>query len=352
VIPLVVLVLLTAAVARTGLPPVWVPWAHRAVTATMAAQKIPGLSVAVVSGGVLRWSSGYGLADVENQVPARADTAYRWGSVSKPVTAVAVMQLVDRGKLDLDATIQTYVPTFPEKPWPITCRQLLAHLGGIRHYHGDERASVRHYTHFRDAFDVFQNDPLVCEPGTRHVYTTYGYNLLGAAVEEASGRPFIGYVHENIFRPAGMTNTRAGDLEPIIAHRARGYVKPRDGALRNARPADMSNRTPGGGLCGTAEDAARFAAAVMAGRLLPKSTLGVMFTPQKTRDGRPFDYGLGWSVSRHKGRDEVWHAGHTQGASTMLYMLPDRQFAVALLTNLEDAHLLDLAREIADAARP
>jgi CubicO group peptidase (beta-lactamase class C family) len=310
------------------------------------------MSVAVVSGGVLRWSAGYGLADVENQVPARADTVYRWASVSKPVTAVAVMQLAGRKKIDMDAPIQTYVPSFPEKKWPVTSRLLLAHLGGVRHYQGDERASTRHYAHFTEAFHVFRDDPLVCEPGTKHVYSTYGYNLLGAAVEDASGRPFIGYVYENIFRPSGMTTARAGDLEPIIPRRARGYVRVGRGALRNSRPADLSNKTPGGGLCGTAEDAARFAAALMSGKLLPADARASMFTRQKTRDGRAIDYGLGWSLLRDNGRLEVCHAGHTDGVSTMLYMLPDREFAVALMANLEDVSLLALAREIAGHVAP
>jgi CubicO group peptidase (beta-lactamase class C family) len=350
-LPLVALVVVAGAVSRTGLPPLWVPRVHRAVTATMVEQKIPGLSLAVVSGGKLRWSSGYGLADVENQVPARAETVYRWASVSKPVTAVAVLQLAERGKIDLDAPIQTYLPSFPEKPWPVTTRHLLAHLGGVRHYQGDERASTRRYAHFRDAFPVFQNDPLVCEPGTRHVYTTYGFNLLGAEVEQASAEPFNGYIHENIFRPAGMTHARAADIEVLIPRRARGYVRSSDG-VRNSRPADLSNKTPGGGLCGTAPDAARFAAALMAGKLLRDDTRTAMFTDQKTKKGVPTGYALGWSVSRHAGRREVWHSGHTQEVSAMLYMIPERNFAVALMANLEDAPLLDLARQIAVVVEP
>lgn len=352
VLPVVAVVALTAAVARTGMPPLWVVSVHRAITQKMVEEQIPGLSVAVVSGGKLRWSSGYGLADVENRVPARADTVYRWASVSKPVTAVAVMQLAEGGKLDLDAPIQAYVPEFPAKAWPVTPRLLLAHLGGVRHYRGEERGNTRHYAHFRDAFGVFRDDPLVCQPGTRHVYSSYGYNLLGAAVESVSGRPFVGYVREAVFRPAGMVTARADDVEAIIPRRARGYVHARDGRLKRSRPADLSDRTPGGGLCGTAEDAARFAAALESGALLPRPVLDAMFARQPTRDGRPTDYGLGWSLSRHAGREEVWHAGHTQEASTLLYMLPDRKFAVVLMANVEDAHLLDLARRIAAAVAP
>lgn len=351
-LPLAALAAVACVLWMAGGPPLWAFVAHRAITAAMAGQNIPGLSVAVATGGTVRWSAGYGWADVENHVPARAETVYRWASVSKPVTAVAVMQLAERGKLDLDAPVQTYVPTFPEKPWPVTIRQLLGHLGGVRHYRGDEIGNTRHYDNFRDAFGVFQDDPLVCEPGTKHVYSTYGYTLLGAAVEGASGQPFMDYVRANIFRPSGMTGAREADLEALIPHRARGYAKTPGGSLRNARPVDFSNRTPGGGLCGTAGDAARFADAVLSGRLIGRATLAEMTTRQKTRDGRRFDYGLGWSLYRHEGHEEVFHAGNSQGAASMLFMIPDRRVVVALMTNLEGAQLLDLARAIAEAAAP
>jgi CubicO group peptidase (beta-lactamase class C family) len=352
VLPLAGIALIAAVLARTGIPPVWVPWVHAEITREMAAHHIPGLSVAIVSDGSLRWSTGFGLSDVENRVAARRDTVYRWASVSKPITAVAVMQLAERGKIDLDVPIQSYIPRFPLKPWPITSRELLGHLGGIRHYAGNERASTRRYVHFTEAFHVFRDDPLVCEPGTKHVYTTYGYNLLGAIVESGSGQPFMTYVRDNVFRPAGMAAARDADIEVLIPRRSRGYVLGPKGRLRNSRPVDLSNKTPGGGLCGTAEDVAHFAAALQSGALVSGSTMEAMFTRQKTRDGRLTDYGLGWSLSVHKGRKEVWHAGRTQEVSSIVYMLPERRFAVALMANLEDVSLLELARKIAEIVAP
>ena len=352
VFALLAVTLVSAALARTGVPPFWVFSVHRVVSAEMAQKQIPGLSLAVATNGKVRWSTGYGLADIENQIAARPETVYRWASVSKPVTAVAVMQLVERGKIDLDAPIQTYLPTFPVKPWPVTTRQLLSHLGGVRHYKGDERDSTLRYVHFRDAFGVFETDPLVCQPGTKHVYSSYGYNLLGAVVEDASGEPFVGYLRNHVFRPAGMTHARADVVEALIPHRARGYVKTTAGELKNSRLADLSNKVPGGGLCGTAEDALRFALALQSGTLLPAASREAMWTRQKISGGRAFDYGLGWSLSRRNGRREVWHAGQTTQSSTLLYMLPDQRFAVALMANLENAPLLDLARKIADLAAP
>ncbi|MFO0910782.1 MAG: serine hydrolase domain-containing protein [Isosphaeraceae bacterium] len=350
---LLVAVAVSASVlVREGVPPLWVFTLHSAVSEQMTKQKIPGMSVAVVTNGRLRWSTAYGLADIENEVAAQPDTVYRLASVSKPITAVAVLRLVERGKLDLDAPIQTYVPSFPSKPWPISSRQLLGHLGGIRHYLRDEQHSVRSYASVTDALAIFRDDPLAAEPGTRHIYTTYGYNLLGAVAEGASGRTYLDLVSAEVFQPSDMTHTRDAHHDELILHRAHGYVRRGDGQLRNSRPADLSNRTPGGGLCGTAEDLARFAIALENGKLLGPDLMRVMFTRQKTRDGRPVDYGLGWSLSRHNGKEEVWHAGHQQQVSTLLYLLPDRKFAVAIMANLEHAELLELARTVADAAAP
>ncbi len=332
--------------------PLWVFTANRTITAEMARQKIPGLSIAVAYRGSVRWSSGFGLADIESHVPARAETIYRWASISKPITATAALRLVERGKLDLDAPIQKYVPRFPEKPWPITSRQLLGHLGGVRHYQGDERESVRHYDKVIDALAIFEDDPLVSEPGTKHVYSTYGYNLLGAVVEGASGKPYVEQIGTEIFGPAKMFSTRVDDLETLIPFRARGYIKGRDGVIVNVRPIDPTNKIPGAGFCGTVEDLARFALAIETGVLLNRSSREAMFTKQKTRDGREVEYGLGWSLSRYSGRDEVWHSGRMHGVTALLYMLPDRAFAIAIVANLENVELIDLARRIAGVTAP
>ena len=176
----------------------------------MSRQNIPALSVAIAIDSRPSWSSGFGMSDLENFVPAKASTVYRLGSISKPITAVAAMQLVEKGKLDLDAPIQKYLPSFPQKPWPITARQLLGHLSGIRHYAGlEEVNSTRHYDDRLTPPQIFQNDPLLFEPGTKYSYSTYGYCLLGAAVEAAADFKFVEYLRRNVFEPAGMD--RIGD---------------------------------------------------------------------------------------------------------------------------------------------
>src|SRR5712691_1056202 len=233
---------------------------EKAISAQMSRLGIPGLSVAVVVDHKLRWSNGYGLADVENFVPAKAATAYRLGSISKPITAAAVMQLVERGKLDLDAPIQKYCPAFPAKQWPVTARLLLGHLAGVRHYKDDsEFASTRHYNSVVEGLDMFKNDPLLFEPGTKYSYTTHGFAVLGCAVEGASGMSFPDYERENVFKPAGMDRIRVDNVFDIIPNRAQGYQKTQSGELRNSGLADTSYKIPGGGFVSAVGDVARVA---------------------------------------------------------------------------------------------
>ncbi len=323
---------------------------ERLVASEMSLRGIPGLSLALAADGDLRFTSGYGLADVENGVPAKASTVYRLGSISKTITATAVMQLVERGNLDLDAPVQRYVATYPEKPWPLTPHHLLAHLGGIRNYSEGEFGSTRRYTSLTEALAIFKDDPLVHEPGTKFLYTTYGYNLLGSVVEGASGLAFMAYLEENILRPAGMESTKADDVLVIISNRARGYQRGPSGELLNSALADTSNKVPGGGLAGTAEDVARFAVALQGGVLVRRETAARMFSRQAARDGKLSGYGLGVFLADRRGIREVWHTGGQQRVSTVLYMQPGRRLAVAILANLEGVRdpLLDLARQIAD----
>lgn len=312
---------------------------------------IPGLSAAVAATGGVRLSAGYGMADVENAVPAAAATVYRLASVSKPITATAVMQLAARGKLDLDAPIQRYVPAYADKQWPVTCRQLLCHQGGVRQWTDEEFHSTRHYATLAESLDFFKNDPLVFEPGTRTLYTSLGYNLLGVAVENASGQGYVDYLRENVFTPAGMETAGIDDVFALIPHRAQGYQKTPGGELFNSSLSDTSNRVPGGGLAATAEDVARFALALHSGALLTKEAREQMFARQRTRDGKLTGYGLGWAVgAERRRRREVYHIGGQPRVSTVLYVLPDSGVAVVLLANLEGVggSLLDLARQVAE----
>lgn len=315
----------------------------------MSRANIPGLSVALASAGEIVYTAGFGLADVENYVPAKAQTVYRTASIAKVMTAVGIMQLVEAGKLSLDAPIQRYVPAFPAKPWTITVRQLLNHQSGIRHYRNqDEIDSTRHFPDLLPALRLFQNDPLAGEPGTLVRYTTYGYVLLGAAIELAAGQRYLEYLRQHIFVPAGMERTRQDHLYSLVPNRAHGYTLTRAGVLQNCALADTSNKIPGGGLLSTPEDLVRFALAFRRGALLRNGYADMMMLPSKLKDGRATNLGLGWKLTAVDGRKAVWHDGGQQGVSTILLLLPKEGVAIALMCNLERAALRDLATRIAD----
>lgn len=338
-----------ASAQQAALPAEKIKAVEALINEEMARQKIPGMSVAVVVGRRPVWSNGYGVSDVENGVPARASTVYRLASVSKPITATALMQLAERGRVDLDAPVQRYCPAFPEKQWPVTTRQVLGHLSGIRHYKSDEEfASTRRYESITEALSMFKDDPLLHEPGAKYTYTTFGYTVLGCVVEGASGQRFADYVREHVFRPAGMETIRPDSVADIIPHRAQGYRRTKEGVLLNSGLADNSYKLPGGGFVSTVEDLAKFAAAIQTERLLKRETLEQMFAGLKTSDGKETSYALGWGVNTRDGQRIIGHSGAQQRVSTILHMRPDQGLAVVLMANLEGARLSDLAMRVGD----
>lgn len=354
-----------AAQTATDLPAETIEEIEAIIRTEMSRQSIPGLSLAIAIGNNIRYANGFGLADLENSVPVKATTVFRTASIAKPMTATAVMRLAEQDKLDLDAPIQEYCPAFPEKRWPITARQLLGHLGGIRSYTSlAEATGTRHYPTVVESLALFKDDPLLHEPGTKYTYSSYGYNLLGCAIEGASGMPYEDYMRENVFRPAGMSQTRADNMYVIIPHRARGYFRlaekkypqlpaavkryAKAGELYNAPLHDTSMKLPAAGFVSTAVDLAKFAIAVQTGSLLKKTTLEQMWTRQKTRDGKQTDYGLGWSIAELEGQKVMWHPGALVGVRTQLTLLPDQGIAIVVMANRLAIPLHDLVTRIAE----
>ena len=338
--------------AEAGLPANVRGQVDSAVKSHMSASSIPGLSIAVVTDLALRWSNGYGIADLENSVPATAETNYRLASITKTITATAVMQLVEQGKLDLDAPIQRYVPSFPRKQWPVTARQLLGHIAGVRSYKPGEMESTRHYASLTEALAVFKDDPLEFEPGTKWLYSSEGYTVLATAVEGASGMNYFDYVRKHILEPAGMKSARPDSVTALIPHRTQGYLKLASGELVNSDLADTSSKAV---ICSNVVDLARFAIALLSGKLMRPETLNEMFkaypvTLRKSAAG-VFGFCIGWNVRpRADGKElEVWKAGNQQRVTGLLYLRPERKCVVALLCNLENAPLtVRFAHQISD----
>jgi serine beta-lactamase-like protein LACTB, mitochondrial len=290
------------------------------------------------------------MADLENSVPATSQTLYRLGSISKPITATATMKLWEQRKLDLDAPVQKYCPAFPQKPWPITTRELLGHLGGIRYYRVPELPytksqadpEVGNTHHFEDGIaggmKFFANDALVAQPGTHFTYSTQGYTLVGCAIEGASGEKYTDYVREKVLIPAGMLQTRPDDRFAIVPLRTRFYSKDKSGAVINAEFLDASYKIPGGGWLSSAQDMARFEVAILTDRLVTSATRDIMWTPQKPSDGLGrMVYGLGWGVGTTEGVRDVGHGGSQQGTSALMLMAPEARVGVVVLVNSDAA---------------
>jgi len=300
----------------------------------MALDKVPGLSVGFIKDDFI-WVQGFGYSDLENRVPAKPESAYRLASVTKTMTAVAVLQLVEAGKIDLDAEVQTYVPSFPKKKWPVTVRHLLGHLGGISHYRNhDVEGRIKVHMNTQDALAVFQDFDLVAQPGTRYNYSSYGYNLLGAVIEGASGMPYGDCIKKHIFEPLSMENSRMDSPEDLIPNRVEGYRLIR-GEVKNSEFVDISSRFAAGGTRSTVVDLLKYARGIMEGKLLKEETWSKMFTSMATQAGFLTGYGMGWNVRPLRGHFQVSHGGGQPETTTYLLILPREKFAAALGANLE-----------------
>ncbi len=317
------------------------------IAKTMAAQSIPGLSVAVSVDGKIIWSEGFGSADLENNLKVTPATRFRIASVSKPITAAAMARLYEQGKLDPDAPVQKYVPEFPSKGVVISARQLVGHLSGIRHLRRDPDPEKDEFfdrktycKNVTEGVNRFQADPLEFAPGTKFGYSSKGFVLLSAMLERTSGQEFLDLLQKEVFGPLGMANTGADDNRRIVPNRSRFYSLDANKNVINAPYIDQSCDWAGGGLLSTADDLARFGSAHLQSGFLKKETLEKMFTSQKTSDGKETGTGWGWRINRDKeGRTYYFHPGENVGGRSYLWAYPKEKVVVAMLHNLTGAHL-------------
>jgi serine beta-lactamase-like protein LACTB, mitochondrial len=322
--------------------PRWAAAAARAhaIACEKLAPGIPGFAIAVAVDGRIVWSEAFGYADLEAKRAATPATQFRIGSVSKPLTATAIAQLFETGNLDLDAPVQRYVPTFPDKGVLITTRLVGGHLAGIRHYKGDEFTLNRRYATVTEALSIFKDDSLLFPPGTRFSYSSYGFNLLSAVVEGASREEFLAYMSRHVFKPLGMAATAPDKNDSLIPHRTRFYDRNVEGLYALSQPVDNSYKWGGGGFLSTAEDLVRFGSALLGPGFLKRATLELLFTPQHTTAGDATPYGIGWFVAKDSlGHRYVYHGGGSVGGTTAFGVDRDSRVVFALVTNLSDARL-------------
>jgi CubicO group peptidase (beta-lactamase class C family) len=289
----------------------------------------------VAKDGKIFWTEAAGLADVENNHSVDIQTHFRIASISKCITAVAIMQLVEKGKIRLDQDARNYIPYFPKKKWKFTVRQLLNHTAGIRNYYKNEFDDIKHYPTLKDAVEIVAKDSLDFKPGTKYMYTTLGYNFLGAIIEKVSGMSYSGYLKKNIFQPAGMYSTYPEFQNELIYNKSRMYARNKYRMLENAPLADLSNKIPGGGISSTVGDLLNFSIALLDGKLIKRETLDSMIVPTVLKNGVKINYGLGFTLGiDHAGRKYFAHEGY-EGTS-LLVIFPDQKLSSVDLINVRD----------------
>lgn len=333
--------------------------ARQIVREGLVEQNLPGLSVAVgVDDGIV-WAEGFGFSDLELGTDVTPNTRFRIGSASTVLTSAAAGLLLEQGKLKLDDEIQTVVPAFPKKEWPVTLRHVMGHTAGLRSDGGDESVLFsRDCDGPADALDDFADRSLLFEPGTSYRYSNYGWIVISAAIEAASDEPFGRFMRRHVFEPLGMERTRAESATEPIPERATFYfprfaANPRYG-LHDMRPIHLSCYAGAGVFLSTPSDLVRFGLAINGGKLLQPATVKTLQSPGRLASGAETGYGLGWDLESvtvaGRSTTVVGHDGTLLGgpvASLMIF--PEHGLVVALTSNISYADTVTLGTKIAEA---
>jgi serine beta-lactamase-like protein LACTB, mitochondrial len=309
----------------------------------------PGSTVAVALDDQMVWSAGFGYANARRQIPVTSTTQFRVDRVSEALTATALLRLAEEGRVDLDAPVQKYVPSFPDKGYPITPRMLATHLAGIAAMPSERWSASRHCSRPEESARTFAGMALSRVPGSRFLHSMPGYVLLSAVVENACGQDFVSCLHEKVFRPAGMTSTSLDDPHSPAPRLATPYERGWFGMLTAAPAVDKTCLWGAGGFVSTSEDLARFGMALLRGELLKRESTALLFSPQKTSTGESTGYALGWQVGVDGGgRRRLVQSGRTPGGRSVLVLVPESRLTVAMLANVNGEHLDDHALKVAE----
>jgi CubicO group peptidase (beta-lactamase class C family) len=344
---------LTAPAARAQDTRSLIRYVDSVANAAVAEHRTAGVSVAVVKNGRTILAKGYGFADLENDVPATAETVYRIGSITKQFTSAAIMRLVEQGKLSLDDTLQKFLPNFPTQGNRVTVRHLLNHTSGIKSYTslGPRWARVIRLDLAPDSVvALFANEPFDFKPGDAWAYDNSGYFLLGMIIEKVSGKPYGQYVKDELFTPLGLESTIYCDQAPLIKHRAQGYAPQPGGGFINAEPLSMTQPYAAGSLCSTVTDLAAWTLALSSGKVVSPASYKAMATPGTLNDGKPLTYGFGLGIGTLGGHRQVSHNGGINGFISELHHYPDDSLVTVVLTNTGALAAVQLERLIARRA--
>jgi CubicO group peptidase (beta-lactamase class C family) len=311
---------------------------------------IAGLAVGVRRGARTVHAEGYGNADVENDLPANAETIFHVGSIAKQFTAAAVLQLVDAGALALADPIAEHLPFGPDYAPGVTVHSLLNHTSGVKNYTTLERwwRTIGVEMTPEGVVALFKDEPADFLPGERFSYSNSGYFLLGMIVERVSGQQYGGYLNEHFSVPLDLPSTRYCDDRTLVPNRARGYQWA-DGEFSNAPYLSMSQAFAAGGICSNVVDLLRWNQLLSAGAVLGPGSYEQMSTPDTLNDGTAIEYGYGLAVGYRDGRRWLSHVGATLGFASFVAEYPDDELGIVVLSNTERAPVAAIEAEIARA---
>jgi serine beta-lactamase-like protein LACTB, mitochondrial len=333
--------------------------ARRLARALLVQENLPGLSVAVAVDGASVWTEGFGYAAVD-RTPVTPLTRFRLGALSKPMTSVAAALLHDRGRLDLDAPVQRYVPAYPQKQWTVTTRQLMGDVAGVHRSRGDnidgDSMPTQHCANLDEAVGLFAGDQLRFEPGTQHRYSIYGWVLVSAVVERAGGEPFTRFMERQVFEPLGMDRTVVAEregLDDATSYTPRSILRTRLGIEEPATP-DYSCLAGAGAVLSTPTDLVRLGSALLKPGLLKAETITSLQTPTRLVSGASTTYALGWTVGSAQLAGAptrmVSHRGSPSGGTVSLLTFPDLGLTVAAAANMTNVTGVNpFALQVADA---
>ncbi|MDE0816116.1 MAG: serine hydrolase [Pirellulaceae bacterium] len=321
---------------------------HSAVKMEANRQNAVGIAVGVLIDGKIAFYSSTGYQDRESKIPVSRSTMFRWASISKSLTAITLLQLAENDVLSLDQTVNQFLVHYPSqqtsdgKSHDITLEQLLTHQAGIVHYtNGVVTGTPRNYVrphpsrHVQLALNGFNQSLLLSIPGTAYSYTTRGYILLSAIVEQAAGRPFHVQVERMIAKPLAMNTLQPDYQWKRIQNRAVGYRKSTTGEIVVSSDTDVSWKLGGGGFISNIDDLAKFAEGLLQRKLVSQETQTMMFTRQAIADGTVTNYGLGFQAMEFNGRQTIGHGGSQEKTKTRLAIDLEMNNGVVVMSNSE-----------------
>lgn len=332
---------------EAGIVPEYLAHAHLFLEKLIEEKKIPGLSITVLKEGKTLFQKGYGYADLDTKKgidPRR--TMFRIASVSKPIAATALAQMVEDGSIDLDASFYKYVPYYPKKQYDFTIRQLASHTAGIRGYQGKEYGLNKPYS-IKESIEIFKDSDLLFEPGTSYHYNSFDWVMVSLAMQEASNIPFDEYVREKLLIPLKLHHTIPEVANTKYPKAATFYSKNKIG-FRKAIPVNNWYKLAGGGFLSTSEDIANFGNAYLQKKLVDGHPWS-QFVSSEMIENKPTYYGLGWQVSRdRKGRPYYGHIGNGVGGYSNFFVYPEQHVVFSILVNCTNPEIQQELDEVVD----